>query len=296
MNKLEVYANVPIGVGLRHQHFSEALTSSSTIDFVEVHSENFFAQGGASKAVLEQITQKYEISLHSTAMGLGSAQGVPSQYLDKLKALAKRSNPFLMSDHACFTWSQLSGQQVHAGDLLPLAYNEQSLLVLANNLNRVQQALGRSILVENLSAYIKFPDNSMLETEFLVGLTELSGCKLLIDLNNILVTARNINAADPVEYALQWLAQIPANLVGEIHLAGYTQVAAGQLVIDDHSKPVSDDGWFLYQKALERFGKVPTLIEWDNELPSWQTLLDQADKARQVASNVFNNLELADEA
>ena len=149
-------SDVLIGVGLRHQHFTEALTTPSNIDFVEVHSENFFAQGGATQSVLAQASEKYAISLHSTAMGLGSAQGVPSHYLQKLKQLASTCNPILMSDHACFSWSQLKGQQVHAGDLLPLAYSEQTLMVLAHNIERVQQSLGRSLLVENLSAYIQY--------------------------------------------------------------------------------------------------------------------------------------------
>ncbi|PKG82364.1 DUF692 domain-containing protein [Colwellia sp. 75C3] len=280
---------VLIGVGLRHQHFADALTTPSNIDFVEVHSENFFAQGGATQSVLAQASEKYAISLHSTAIGLGSAQGVPSHYLQKLKQLASTCKPILMSDHACFSWSQLKGQQVHAGDLLPLAYNVQTLRVLAHNIDRVQQYLGRSLLVENLSAYIQFPQAYMSETEFLVTLSELTGCKLLVDLNNIIVTANNINAENPLAYAQQWLADIPTTMVGEIHLAGFTPVNEGALVIDDHSQAVSSQGWHLYRNALERFGKVPTLVEWDNNLPSWQKLIAEADKARVIAEQVFGD-------
>ncbi len=284
---------VLIGVGLRHQHFNEALTTLSNIDFVEVHSENFFAQGGATLSVLAQASEKYAISLHSTAMGLGSAQGVPSHYLQNLKQLASTCNPILMSDHACFSWSQLNGQQVHAGDLLPLAYSEQTLMVLAHNIDRVQQSLGRSLLIENLSAYIQYSHACMPETEFLVRLAELTGCKLLVDLNNIIVTANNINAAQPLAYAQQWLAEIPTDLVGEIHLAGFTEVNEGELIIDDHSQAVSSQGWQLYRSALERFGKVPTLVEWDNNLPSWQTLVAEADKARTIAKQVFDDNPLS---
>lgn len=280
---------VPIGVGLRHQHFAEALSTPSTLDFIEVHSENFFAEGGASHRVLEQASEHYAVSLHSTAMGLGSASGVPSHYLKQLKSLANYTQPFLMSDHACFTWSQLNGQQVHAGDLLPLAYSEQTLLVLTHNIDRVQQILGRSILVENLSAYIQYSHACMPETEFLVRLSELTGCHLLVDLNNIIVTANNINETNPLDYANQWLQQIPCNIVGEIHLAGFTQVPTGELVIDDHSQAVSNQCWELYRIALQRFGKVPTLIEWDNNLPSWQTLLEEADKARSITKALFNH-------
>lgn len=282
-------SDVLIGVGLRHQHFTEALTTPSNIDFVEVHSENFFAQGGATQSVLAQASEKYAISLHSTAMGLGSAQGVPSHYLQKLKQLASTYNPILMSDHACFSWSQLNGQQVHAGDLLPLAYSEQTLMVLAHNIDRVQQSLGRSLLVENLSAYIQYSHAYMPETEFLVRLAELTGCKLLVDLNNIIVTANNINAAQPLGYAQQWLAEIPTSMVGEIHLAGFTEVNKGELIIDDHSQAVSSQGWQLYRSALERFGKISTLVEWDNNLPSWQTLVAEADKARTIAEHVFGD-------
>jgi len=282
-----------IGVGLRHPHFSEALSTPSNIDFIEVHSENFFTQGGASLSVLEQVSDKYAISLHSTAMGLGSAEGVPRQYLCKLNELAKQTQPILMSDHACFTWSQLNGQQVHAGDLLPLAYSEQTLMVLAHNIDRVQQALGRSLLVENLSAYIQYSHTYMTETEFLVRLTELTGCQLLIDLNNIIVTARNTNKNQPLSFAKQWLSEIPTNSVGEFHLAGFTEVEQNELVIDDHSQAVSNQGWQLYRHALQRFGKIPTLIEWDNNLPNWQTLLGEADKARSISEQVFNEQTLA---
>jgi len=285
-----------IGVGLRHQHFSDALTTPSTIDFVEIHSENFFAQGGAIQSVLTQASEKYAISLHSTAMGLGSALGVPNHYLEKLKKLASHCNPILMSDHACFSWSQLQGQQVHAGDLLPLAYSEQTLRVLAHNIDRVQQFLGRSLLVENLSAYIQYSHACMPETEFLVRLGELTGCKLLVDLNNIIVTANNTGAEQPLIYAQQWLSEIPTTMVGEIHLAGFTPVNKGELVIDDHSQAVSETGWQLYRNALERFGKVPTLVEWDNNLPSWQTLIAEADKARSIAEQVFAESDFSNSA
>ena len=288
MKPVNLASKVLIGVGLRHQHFTEALTTPSNIDFVEVHSENFFAEGGASRNVLKQASEKYALSLHSTAMGLGSAQGVPRHYLNKLNALAQDSQPILMSDHACFTWSQLNGQQVHAGDLLPLAYSEKTLMVLAHNIDRVQQVLGRSLLVENLSAYIQYSQACMPETEFLVRLAELTGCNLLVDLNNILVTANNVHADEPLSFAEQWLAEIPKGIVGEIHLAGFTPVEKGQLTIDDHSQSVSSQGWHLYRNALQRFGKIPTLVEWDNNLPSWQVLLDEADKARAISEQVFS--------
>jgi uncharacterized protein (UPF0276 family) len=286
--------NIPkIGVGLRHPHYADALNSEAQIDFVEVHSENFFASGGAILAVLDEIIEKYPVSLHSTALGLGSAEDIPSEHLRKLKSLADNVRPILMSDHASFSWGQLKNQRVHVGDLLPLSFNEESLTVLAHNVDRAQQFLGSQLLIENLSAYIQFNNDSMSETEFLVRLTEITGCKLLVDLNNIIVTANNIREPDIQHYAKAWLNQIPADIVGEFHLAGYTQVQVGELVVDDHSQAVSEDCWQLYRYALERFGPIPTLIEWDNNLPSWQKLLKEAKSAKMVAQQVFSKDQLA---
>jgi uncharacterized protein (UPF0276 family) len=277
-----------VGLGLRHPHYADALSSVAPIDFVEVHSENFFAEGGASIAVLEEIHEKYPISLHSTAMGLGSANDIPAFYLKKLKSLAEKVNPILMSDHASFSWSQLNTQQIHVGDLLPLSFNEHSLMILANNVDKVQQFLGRTLLIENLSAYVQIGENNMTETEFLVGLTELTGCKLLVDLNNIIVTAYNRQERDVLLFSRTWLDNIPAGKIGEFHLAGYSEVAEGELIIDDHSQAVSQECWTLYHYALEKFGDVPTLIERDNNLPSWEVLLKDVEIARGIVKDVFS--------
>lgn len=292
MQAFEKYqANKPfaplVGVGLRHPHFSDALASVAPVDFVEVHSENYFAEGGATLAVLRDITQKYPVSLHSTALGLGSAGTIPAHYMQKLKSLINQVKPILVSDHASFSWGSWQQRPVHAGDLLPISFTEESLKTLAENVDQVQQFLGRQLLIENLSAYIQFDYNSMSETEFLVRLTELSGCGLLLDLNNILVNAHNQRLTEPLYYANQWLNQIPTHVVGEIHLAGHSSVAFGELAIDDHSHPVSSNGWQLYFCALKRFGAVPTLIEWDNELPAWDVLIDEVKKARIVADRVM---------
>lgn len=275
-----------VGVGLRHPHYREALLGTSSIDFVEVHAENYFAQGGLASELLSALTELYPMSLHSTSMGLGSAQGINTEYLGKLKKLAERINPILISDHACFTWSHFNGRSVHAGDLLPLEFTHESLKVMAENIDRVQSLLGRQILVENLSAYVAFNTSQMSETEFLSELVERTGCGLLVDLNNLIVNARNFSRREPLAVAGQWLAQIPQKSVAEIHLAGYSQVAPGELIIDDHSQPVSDECWTLYADAIERFGAVTTLIEWDNELPSWETLLTQAQQAKAVMQSV----------
>ena len=277
---------IQIGVGLRHVHYADVLAQPSDIDFVEVHSENFFANGGASINFLREVAQRYPLSLHSTALGLGSYASIPGGYLDSLHALVKEVNPILLSDHAAFAWGEFNKMPMHAGDLLPVAFNQKNLNIMASNIDRVQQLTGQQLKIENLSAYIVPDGSSMSETEFLVKLTELTGCELLIDLNNLVVNAINFSNLSAIDYSKQWLAQIPNQLVGELHLAGFTPVAKGELAIDDHSQAVSDTVWELYDFSLQRFGSVPTLIEWDNNLPSWQGLVDEASKARKIAQRV----------
>lgn len=272
-----------VGLGLRHAHYADALTSVAPIDFVELHSENFFVSGGAIHEVLESIQQTYKVSLHSTALGLGSAQVPAHVNYDPLKELISKVNPILVSDHASYSWGTWSGQTVHAGDLLPLSFNHHNLKVLAQNVDKAQQAIGRRLLIENLSTYLRFDTDSMSEAEFLVSLTELTGCGLLVDLNNIIVSGLNQNEPDIPAFASNWLKQIPQNAIGEIHLAGFSQVESGELVVDDHSQKVSEQCWAVYAEAIKRFGPVPTLIEWDNNLPEWQVLLGEAEKARHVA-------------
>lgn len=275
-----------VGVGLRHPHYQEALKGTSIIDFVEVHAENFITEGGALKTLLNEINEMYSVSLHSTSMGLGSVMGVNSDYLDKLNALVRSINPLLVSDHACFSWGEIDGSTVHAGDLLPLEFSRVNLDVLAQNVDRVQQRLGRQILVENLSSYIQLGKHSLNETEFLAELVRRTQCGLLVDLNNILVNLHNEAEKNTLAKAKVWLSEIPEHAVGEIHLAGYSPASEDELIIDDHSKPVSDECWSLYAYAIERFGPVTTLIEWDNELPDWHTLLSEACRARKVITQV----------
>lgn len=275
-----------IGVGLRHQHFQEALAGSPHIDFAEVHTENFFADGSIASAFLQDASNLYDLSLHSTSMGLGSATGINQNYLEKLRQLIDKINPVLVSDHASFAWSQHNRSDIHAGDLLPLEFSQASLDVLVGNIEHVQQFLGRQLLLENVSAYLELDHSNLRETEFLVTAAERSQCKLLIDLNNLIVNERNAGRSHPVEQSKRWLDAIPRHLVGEIHLAGYSSNSDFSVIIDDHSRAVSDECWELYRYALQRFGSVPTLIEWDNELPSWQQLIGEAKIARQVFSQV----------
>lgn len=287
MSYMNDFEKLKVGVGLRHQHIDEALNTPAAIDFVEVHSENFFSQGGALHHLIQDISQTYPVSLHSTAIGLGSVYGIPSSYLNQLKKLVDIADPILISDHAAFAWGELSGVTVHGGDLLPLVYNKENLSIMCQNIDKVQQILGRQILVENLSAYLRLPSSTMLEQEFLVELHNKTGCGLLIDINNILVNAYNEGLIDHLSTGRKWLDNIPKNSVGEIHLAGFTIPKNTALAIDDHSKPVSTVGWELYAYAIKCFGATPTLIEWDNQLPDWSVLLEQAFMARRIAQGVL---------
>lgn len=289
MTHLHSSVNLQVGVGLRHQHIADALNTPAAIDFVEVHSENYFAQGGALHHLLSDVADAYPVSLHSTAMGLGSAAGIPDHYLQQLDQLARVIQPVMMSDHAAFAWGEASGKTVHGGDLLPLVYNQQNLMVMIQHVDQIQQKLGRQLLVENLSAYLSLPGSTMSEQEFLIELRHATGCGLLIDLNNILVNAHNDNASDPLKAGREWLNVIPSDSVGEIHLAGFTPPGEAGIAIDDHAQPVSHVGWGLYIHAIRRFGAIPTLIEWDNQLPDWPVLVAQAEKARSLAQEVLSH-------
>lgn len=275
------------GVGLRHPHYEAALSCSADLDFVEVHTENFFAEGGASLAVLEQARERYDLSFHCTALGLGSAAGISREAVARLARLVERFDPMLVSDHLCFCWVNLGGRRRHAGDLLPLSYTAATLDVLADNVDSVQQAIGRPLLIENITSYTGGREPQWPETVFLHQLVERTGCRLLVDINNLLVNAHNEAYDSPIDYATDWLDEIPAAAVGEIHLAGYTDTPAGSIAIDDHAAPVSDAGWQVYRHAVQRFGNVPTLVEWDNRLPAWPELVAESIRARQVADSLL---------
>lgn len=275
--------DVMVGVGLRHPHFTDILTLPKQVDFVEVHSENFFGQGGAALSVLTQVRETYPVSLHSTSMGLGSEQNIPMHYLERLKKLTKNIDPFLMSEHACFTWGLQQGQLIHSGDLLPIAHTQQTLSVMCEQVDKVQGFLGRQLIIENVSAYVKFDNGYLSEAEFLAQLAQRTGAKILLDINNIAVNSLNFEAGDIQQSISDYINELPVSSVTQIHLAGCSTALPGELTIDDHASPVSDDVWLGYQQALTRFGAVPTLIEWDSNLPEWSVLVDEAQKARDIA-------------
>lgn len=275
----------PIGVGLRFEHYDDVLQQTSLpVDFLEIHAENFFSESAAHTQFLEQITQRLPLSIHGTSMGLGSAAGINKRYLEKFAALVEKVNPIFVSEHACFTWGNLDGKPVHAGDLLPLRFDKATLRTLVSNIDQVQQLLGRPILIENIVSYHQFEDQDYREAEFLALMAEQSGCGLLVDLNNILINLHNHDKGNIAEKAKQWLDIIPQERVGELHLAGASQVTTSALLIDDHSQPVSESCWQLFQYAIERFTNAAVLVEWDNNLPDWTVLVTEADKARRIAN------------
>lgn len=286
-----------VGMGWRHPHYGEVLTQLPPVDFLEVHSENFFARGGAALAVLTQARAHYPVSLHGVGLSLGSAVGLDRWHLDQLAALVQRIEPVRVSDHASFARgrSGVVGGIVHAADLLPIPFNAEALDVLCANVQQVQDRLQRRFMVENLSSYVSWPEQPnvpvLAEPDFLSTLARRTGCALLVDVNNLYVNALNaqINGAtgDPVQHCLRWLDAIAPADVGEIHLAGHCRVAADphdedgtEIVIDDHGSRVCAEVWQIYQHALRRFNPVPTLIEWDTDIPPLAVLLDEVAQAR----------------
>ena len=267
------------GIGLRQPHYAEVMESRPPLGFIEVHSENFFADGGVALAVLHEAREHYDVSLHGVGLALGSAAGVDPWHLERLARLVDRIAPIRVSDHACFARApRAAGQAVlHANDLLPIAFSEASLAILCANVSRVQDRLKRTILVENLSAYLSFDDDTIAEPAFFAALCERTGCGMLLDVNNIMVNALNAGVADPVAACTAFVDALPVGIAGEIHLAGYCE--SGDIVIDDHGSRVRPDVWTVYAHALRRFGRLPTLVEWDTDVPALSVLLGEAARA-----------------
>jgi uncharacterized protein (UPF0276 family) len=240
--------------------------------------------------VLREGRASYPVSLHGVGLSLGSASGIDEWHLDQLARLVREIDPVRISDHASFARGVLPGATgpatVHAADLLPVPFSREALDAMCANVQRVQDRLRRPIAVENLSAYLRWQDADMSETQFLSTLAQRTGCSLLVDVNNIYVNALNAQLLGepgaPLEACRQWLDQIPGEVVAEIHLAGH--VHCGDIVIDDHGSRVSEAVWMLYRHAIARFGAVPTLIEWDTGVPQLAVLLDEATRAREAAT------------
>ena len=263
------------GIGLRADHYREVLETKPAVGWFEVHSENYFGAGGLPLHYLEQVRAEYPISLHGVGLSLGSADPLNPEHLRHLKSLVDRFAPGLVSEHLC--WSSIGGRYLN--DLVPLPYTEEALGHVAARVSEVQEILGRRILVENVSSYLEYLESSIPEWEFLREVARRSGCGILLDVNNIYVSARN-HGFDPRQY----LRSIPGGLVEEIHLAGFTvnRFGGGELLIDTHDHPVAEEVWRLYALAIERFGRKPALIEWDTDLPPLEVLLAEAGKAERI--------------
>jgi uncharacterized protein (UPF0276 family) len=273
------------GIGWRHAHERDLLEGRPSLPFVEVHSENFFADGGASLALLHEARSAYDVSLHGVGLALGSAVGLDAWHLDRLASLVERIEPVRVSDHASFARApRRAGQApVHASDLLPIAFTPDSLDIVVANVQRVQERLKRPIGVENLSAYLGWADDSMPEPAFFNALARRSGCWLLLDVNNLVVNALNAGAADPAATACAFIDAIDPSAVGEIHLAGFSREGNG-LAVDDHGSRVHEPVWRAYAHAIARLGPTPTLVEWDTALPTFDVLLGEARTADRVAA------------
>ena len=260
-----------VGIGLRTPHYQALLAQRPRLAFLEVHSENFFCEGGQPLRYLERFREDYAVSAHGVGLSLGSTDPLDAAHLKKLKRLVDWLDPMLVSEHLC--WVGVNGRFLN--DLLPLPYTQEALDHVVSRVQQVQDYLGRQILVENVSSYLQFADSTIPEWEFVSAVAKHAGCRILLDVNNIHVNATN-HGFDPIAY----INAIEIGSVGEIHLAGFQDT--GEILIDTHGSAVSDEVWKLYAHAIRRLGPVPTLIEWDTDIPALDVLLDEAHKANRV--------------
>ena len=277
-----------VGLGLRAPHLAEVVANRPAVDWWEIHAENHLG-GGLARRQLDAIRRDYPVSVHGVGLSLGTAEGPDRRHLARLRRLIDWLDPVLVSEH--LSWSIAGG--AYLNHLLPLPYTEESLAIVCDNVEIAQAALGRPLLVENPSSYLRFRDSPIAEPEFLGVLARRTGCGLLCDVNNVYVTTQNFGLD-----ARAYLAALPAAAVGEIHLAGHARNDAdGQtILIDDHGSRVAEPVWALYEDALQRLGRVPTLIEWDTDIPALAVLIDEAEQAARRLDVRFGRARDADAA
>ncbi|MGJ8531122.1 MAG: MNIO family bufferin maturase [Alphaproteobacteria bacterium] len=273
-----VDARIPdrAGVGLKAEHYSDILNLRPDLGWFEVHPENYMGSGGPPHHFLESIREHYPLSLHGVGLSIGGEGALNQDHLGRLKDLNERYQPGLFSEH--LAWS--SHETHFLNDLLPVPYTEQTLARVVEHIDEVQQVIGRQMLLENPSLYVAFDQSSMSEIEFLTRITDQTGCGLLLDVNNVYVSATN-QQYDPQKY----IAQFPLHIVGEIHLGGHApdkDETGAPLLIDAHDRAVDEAVWALYERTIVLGGPRPTLIEWDNDVPDFATLLDQAKQAELI--------------
>lgn len=257
------------GVGLRAPHVAHVLEARPPVPWFEVHSENYFADGGAALRSLERVREHYPIALHGVGLGLGSCAPLDRAHVAKLSRLVDRIQPGIVSEH--LSWGRLGER--HYNELLPLPCTHEALDLVAARVGELQDALGRRILVENIAAYVTFAESDIPEPEFLALLARRTGCGLLLDVNNVYVNVRN-HGGD----AAAFIDAMPAHAVAEIHLGGFD--GTGALLVDTHGHPVGREVWALYERALARLGPRPTLLEWDTDIPTFDVLAQEAAKAQ----------------
>lgn len=267
-----VVPRLGFGIGLRARHFREFLADRPVVDWLEVHTENFLHHGGWDRHVLDELRTAYPFSLHGVGLGLGSASGFSAEHLARVRSLVRSVEPVLVSEHLC--WGAVRGRQLN--DLLPLVLDDAALRLMCERVHLVQESLDRQLLIENVSTYVRFHQDSMSEAQFISALADRTGCGVLLDVNNLYV-----NQCNHGEDALTALQQISLGSVGEIHLGGH--LVTPQAVIDHHGDVVADPVWQLYEAAIHRFGQLPTLIEWDTDIPPLDVLLGEVERARRVA-------------
>jgi uncharacterized protein (UPF0276 family) len=273
MTNREPVPSRSVGIGLRSPHVSEIAATRPQLSFLEVHAENYMAETPALDRLLE-LRHDYPMSLHGVALSLGSAEQLDHPHLGRFKALVERIEPTLVSEH--LAWSAIGG--AYLNDLLPLPYTEASLDLFCRHVEEAQEVLGRRLLIENPSSYLRYRYSPIPEAEFMTEVARRTGCGILCDVNNIHVSAFNFGF-DPIAY----LQALPIEAIGEIHLAGHHAAEDVDILIDDHGSRVTEPVWELYAAALQRFGPVPTLIEWDTNLPALEVLLDDAHHAEELA-------------
>jgi uncharacterized protein (UPF0276 family) len=278
---MSIVSNLPActGVGFKPAHFPDILAVPQPLGFFEVHAENYMGAGGPPHAQLGALRERYALSVHGVGLSIGSMEPLDRDHLTRLKMLCERYAPESFSEH--LAWS--SHKDVYLNDLLPLPYTQQTLARVAEHIDEVQTALGRQMLLENPSTYIRFSESTILEVDFLAELSKRTGCGLLLDINNVFVSAKN-HSTQPLTY----LDSFPFDQVKEIHLGGHDEEVddvGALLLIDTHGSPIAEAVWTLYAHVIARTGALPTLIEWDNDVPDWPTLLAEAVAAQNILSD-----------
>ena len=279
--QMSIVSNLPActDVGFKPAHFRDILAAPQPLGFFEVHAENYMGAGGPPHAQLSALRERYALSVHGVGLSIGSMGPLDRDHLMRLKMLCERYAPESFSEH--LAWS--SHNDVYLNDLLPLPYTQQTLARVAEHIDEVQTALGRQMLLENPSTYIRFSESKIPEVDFLTEVSKRTGCGLLLDINNVFVSANNHGTK-----ALTYLESFPFDQVKEIHLGGHDEEVddvGAPLLIDTHASPIAEAVWALYAHVIARTGALPTLIEWDNDVPDWPTLLAEAVAAQDILSD-----------